>query len=144
MEINGADKSIKKNPTDIPVGLFDRIIGAIKREKEFKNTKKILILFFVFLIVSCIAAPFSSLVFFHQMKNSGLMSFLSMISTDFFSVLSSWKEFGLALLESIPIIGIIVFVLNIALALFTIRLFLRKKQFLLRYLIHNLNNKKLI
>ncbi len=144
MEKTGANKSVQNQSTEPPVGLFDRIIIAIKKEQESEHTKKTLIIFLALLVISCFAAPFSSLMFFNQVKNSGIVSFLSMIPTDFFLVLSSWREFGSALLESVPIVGIAIFTLNIILTLFAIRLFLHKKQFLLKYLIHSLINKKLI
>lgn len=132
-------KSVKlfgySEPAEPSAGFFDRIICAIKNEQEFRHTKRLFFAFLMLLIISCAAAPFSSLMFISQIKDSGILHFLSMIVSDFALIISSWKIFGLALLESLPIIGIIIFVLNIALALFTIRLFLHKKQFLFKYLL---------
>ena len=118
-------------------GLFDKIIFTIRREQEFKNTKRILLLFFGLLVISVICAPITWTILAEQIKSSGISYFISMAVNDFGSVIKVWKYFGLAIVDSLPIAGIIVFAINIALVPFTIRLFLHKKQYLFRYLLHN-------
>ncbi len=118
-------------------GLFDRIISAIRREQELRRTKRIFFLFFSLLIISLSAAPFSWTILVKQVENSGTLFFISTAISDFGSFLAFWQDFVLAIFESLPIVGIILFATNIALAIFTLRLFLYKKQFLFKYLTNN-------
>jgi len=122
-------------PLEPPPGLFDRIILAIKQEQEFQHTKRLAFGFLALLIVSLASAPFSWSLFASQMQNSGILYFISTAAADLGASLALWQDFGLAIVESLPIAGIIVFVLNMILAVFTVRLFLYRKRLLLRYLI---------
>ena len=123
-----------------PAGLFDRIIAAIKREQELRHSKRLLFGFLILLVLSFIATPLSWTMFVNQVKTSGVLYFISMAVSDFGTFLNYWKDFSLAILESLPITGIIAFVVSIGLALFTLRLFLYKKRLLLDYLMHSFNN----
>lgn len=127
----------RSKPTELSVGLFDRIIAAIKREQEFQHTKRLLFGFLFLLVISVAAAPFSWTILAKQVESSGILYFISMATNDLQTFFVFWQDFSLAILESLPILGIIVFAINIALMLFTLRLFLHKKQFLFRYLMHN-------
>ncbi len=127
-------------PAAPDAGLFDRIIFAIRQEQELQNKKRLLFVFFGLLLVSLAAAPFSWTILAKQMESSGMIYFISAAVNDFGAFLALWQSFGLAILESLPIVGLIAFVINMALALFTLRLFLRKKQFLLKYLTQNFNH----
>jgi len=123
-----------------PAGLFDRIIAAIKREQELRHSKRLLIGFLLLLILSFIATPLSWTMFVNQAKTSGILYFISLAVNNFSGFLTYWKDFSLAILESLPITGIIAFVISIGMALFTLRLFLYKKRLLLGYLVHSFNN----
>jgi len=124
-------------PAEPPAGLFDRIILAIKREQELQRTKRLLFSFLFLLVVSFISTPFSWTMLVSQVKSSGIIYFISTAVSDFGTFLAFWKDFGLAIAESLPVAGITVFVLNMILAVFTIRLFLYKKRLLVGYLLHN-------
>ena len=124
-------------PAEPPAGLFDRIILAIKREQELRRTKRLLFSFLFLSVVSLIATPFSWTMLVSQVKSSGIIYFISTAVSDFGTFLAFWKDFGLAIAESLPVAGITVFVLNMILAVFTIRLFLYKKRLLVGYLLHN-------
>lgn len=129
------DRNYRKEP---PKGLFDRIISAIKQEQELRHSKKLLFGFLILLVVSFIATPLSWSMFVSQVKSSGIIYFISAAASDFNAFLGLWQDFSLAILESLPITGIIAFALSIGMALFTLRLFLYKKRLLINYLIHNL------
>lgn len=129
---------VDKKPA-MRTGLFDRIIFAIRQEQEFRNSRKIFFLFFSLLVVSVASAPFSWQILSEQIENSGIYYFASLIISDLGSVLAFWQDFSLAILESLPIVAIIMFVINIALAVFTLRLFLYKKQYLFKYLMRSFN-----
>lgn len=127
-------------PVEPSAGLFDRIVTAIKKEQELRHSKRLLFGFLVLLVLSFVATPLSWTMFVNQVKTSGILYFISAAITDFGTFLSYWKDFGLAILESLPITGIIAFAISIGLALFTLRLFLYKKRLLLGYLMHSFNN----
>ncbi|MDD2697120.1 MAG: hypothetical protein PHE52_03140 [Candidatus Pacebacteria bacterium] len=115
-------------------GLFDRIILAIRREREARQTRKLLFSFLFILVVSCIATPLSWMMLINQAKDSGIFYFISTAVSDLGTFFILWQDFSLAILESLPITGIIAFTISIGLAFFTIRLFLYKKRLLLGYL----------
>ena len=118
-------------------GLFERIISAIKREQELRRTKRLLFGFLFLLIASFIATPLSWTILVSQMENSGILYFVSAAVSDFGTFLTLWQDFGLAILESLPILSIAAFAISVGLALFTFRLFLYRKKLLLNYLFHN-------
>jgi len=122
-------------PAEPAAGLFDRIILAIKREQELQKTKRLLFGFLSLLIVSFISMPFSWMLLVQQLKNSGILYFISAAISDFGIFLALWQNFALAILESLPIVAIVIFTVNMALVLFTVRLFLYRKRLLLTYLI---------
>jgi len=121
-------------PSQPPKGLFDRIIAAIRQEQERQKTRRILFGFFSLLIVSFIMAPFSWKLLLEQISNSGVLYFISAAISNFGTFLVFWQDFGSAILESLPIAAIAVFIINITLILFTVRLFLHRKKLLLSYL----------
>jgi len=124
-------------PQEPPAGLFDRIILAIKREQELRHTKRLLLGFLFLLVISFIATPLSWTMLVSQAGNSGILYFISTAVSDFRVFITLWQDFGLAILESLPITGIIAFTISIGVALFTLRLFLHRKRLLWGYLIHN-------
>ncbi len=124
-------------PAEPPAGLFDRIILAIKREQESQHTKRLLFGFLFLLVVSLIATPLSWIMLVNQIESSGISYFISTALSDLGTFFAIWQDFSLAILESLPIVGMIAFTISIGMALFTLRLFLYKKRLLLGYLIHN-------
>ncbi len=124
-------------PAEPPAGLFDRIILAIKREQELRHTKRLLFGFLSILVVSFIATPLSWAILVNQIEGSGVSYFISAALSDFGTFLTLWQDFGLAILESLPIMGMVALAISIGMALFTLRLFLCRKRLLLGYLIHS-------
>jgi len=120
-----------------PLGLFERIILAIKKEQEMRQSKKLLVEITILLIVSAVATPISFFVLLNQIQSSGILYFISAAITDAATFLKMWKDFVLATLESLPILGLLFFSLSIGIALFTLRLFLYKKKLLFRYLFNH-------
>jgi len=68
------------------------------------------------------------------MESSGIFYFVSTTISDFGVFLTLWQDFGLAILESLPLMGMMVFAISLGISVFTLRLFLYKKRLLLRYL----------
>jgi hypothetical protein len=126
-------------PKEPPAGLFDRIILAIKWEQELQHTRRLLFSFLFLLVASFIATPLSWTILQNQVENSGILYFVSAALSDFGTFLTLWQDFGLAIAESLPVAGLTVFVLNMILVVFTIRLFLYKKRLLVGYLLRGFN-----
>ncbi len=120
-----------------PVGLFDRIILAIKREQELQQTKRLLFGFLSLLLISLSVMPLSGAMLVSQIKSSGISYFISAAINDLGTFFSFWQDFSLAILESLPIIGIMTFLLSLAISVFTLRLFLHRKRLLLGYLMQS-------
>jgi len=125
-------------PKEPPAGLFDRIIFAIKRERELRQTRKILFGFLALLAVSLFIMPVSGMMFINQIKNSGAFYIISAAFRDIRMFVESWQDFGMAILESLPIAEIAVFAVSVSMAVFTLRLFLHRKKLLLGYLTQKL------
>ena len=124
-------------PAEPPVGLFDRIILAIKREQEVQYTKRLLFSFLFLLVASFIAIPLSWSILISQIESSGISYFISTALSDFGTSLVLWKDFSLAVLESLPLTGMVAFAISLGMSIFTLRLFLYRKRLLLGYLIHS-------
>ena len=121
-------------PAKPPAGLFDRIILAIKREQELRRTRRLVFGFAGLLIVSFVAIPFSWTMLVNQIESSGISYFVSTAVSDFGTFLVLWQDFSLAILESLPLTGMIAFAISLSLSVFTLRLFLHRKRLLLGYL----------
>lgn len=124
-------------PKEPPVGLFDRIILAIKQERELRHTKRLLFGFLSLLIVSFIATPLSGAMLVKQVGSSGISYFISIAISDLETFFTLWQDFSLAILESLPIGSMIVFLFSLAVSVFTLRLFLRRRRLLLGYFIQS-------
>lgn len=122
-------------PPEPPAGLFDRIILAIKREQEARNSRRLVFGFLALLAISFITAPFSWAFFFDEISNSGVLQFIYVAASDFNAFLSLWPDSALAIGESLPVMGITLFIINMIIAVFTFRLFMYKKRLLVGYLI---------
>jgi hypothetical protein len=70
------------------------------------------------------------------MVESGILQFISVAMSDLGIFLSIWPDSVVAVAESLPVTGIVLFTVNMILAVFTLRLFLYKKRLLVGYLFH--------
>ncbi|MDD4996062.1 MAG: hypothetical protein PHW15_01100 [Patescibacteria group bacterium] len=122
------------NSQEPPVNIFDRIILLIQQEKERKRTKKILFIFSILFVISLIITPLSFNIFINQIKDSGITYFFSTAFNDLDVFIALWQDFSLAILESLPLMGLLTFVFSLAVFLFTFRLFFRRKKLLIDYL----------
>lgn len=132
-------KEFAGNPAKPSAGLFDRIILAITQEKEFQKTKKLLIGFVSLLCVSLLLIPFSFMYLLHQWNSSHVTYFISIATENMNMFFALWQDILLSVLESLPLLSIFLFSINLALLVFTIRLFLYKKGLLLKYVRHNVS-----
>jgi hypothetical protein len=130
-------------PAEPSVGLFNRIILAIKQEKELQETKRRLFGFSALLVISLIVTLLSGTMLAIQLKNSGILYFISATFSDFETFLVLWQDFSLAILESLPLAGILFFTISLGISIFTLRLFFYRKRLLLGCLMQSfaLKNK---
>ncbi len=125
-------------PPEPPAGLLDKILLAIKREQELRHTKRLALSFLALLIISVSAAPFSWAFFSDEAMSSGITQFLSIAVNDIGTFLSLWPDSFMAVAESLPIMSFALFIINITLAVFTLRLFLHRKRLLINYFMHGM------
>lgn len=128
-------------PKEPPAGLFDRIILAINEEQELRHTKRLLFGFFSLLPVSLVATPLSGAMLVKQTESAGISHFISAAVSDLETFFALWQDFVLAVLESLPIAGIVSFLLSLTLSVFTLRLFLRGRGLLFGYLRQSFNSQ---
>jgi hypothetical protein len=80
---------------------------------------------------------YGAVVHYDDISIAGIFYFISAAASDFGVFFALWQDFGSAILESLPVAAITVFTINVALILFTVRLFLHRKKLLLSYLTNN-------
>jgi len=108
--------------------LLSKVLVAI-RKQEIRQRNQKMIGFLLLSLVTAFTIPFTSQILLNQINNSGIAYFLGSIVNDFHSFLSFWQEFILAILESLPITGFLVFAVSLEAFIVTFRLFLREKTF---------------
>lgn len=123
-------------PASCPAGLFDQIILAVAKECELKQTRNILFAFLFLLLASLIALPFSYAFLSTQWRVLGTGYFIGTAIGNAGAFFSLWQNFMFSIIETLPFVGIVLFSINIALLLFTIRLFLHRQGALLKYFQH--------
>ncbi len=129
--------NICENSLESTGGIFDNIILAIKSEKERRQTKHLLMFFLLLFFISLAALPFSFRFLLSQWNSSGVSYFISNAMENFAMFSNLWQDFMLSILESLPIMGLVFFAINVGAILFSIRLFLYKKGLLLNYVKHS-------
>jgi len=117
-----------------PVSLLERIMLAIKAEQEKRHSKKLVYGFCFLLIISLVATPLSVIIFSQQLQSSGILYFMATALSDWGALIALWPDFILAILESLPLISLTSLLISLAIACFTLRLFLYRKKLLLHYL----------
>ena len=85
-----------------PAGLFNRIMARIREEEQILSIKKRLFLFSAAVLISAGALIPAVRAFQTEFSQSGLFQFLSLLFSDLRSVIANWRDFGLAILESLP------------------------------------------
>ena len=120
-------------PFEPPGGLFEKVLLAIKKEKEFQRKKRLSFVFGILFIFSIFSVPFSAKLLIEQISISGTFYFLVTALNDFENFLLFWQDFILAIAESLPIMTITFFVINITILLFILRFFLNNRKLLVEF-----------
>lgn len=126
------EKNLKNlKPINPPEDLFKKIILAIRKEEKLKKRRNFLIRFSFLLTLSIVSLTFSGKLLMNEIKNSGIIYYFSVLIENLNIFFKIWQNFSLAILESLPVTVITIFIANIIIFLFTIRLFLLKIKMLL-------------
>ena len=86
--------------------LYDRIINRINRQEKLTRLKKRLILQSSGLLLSFFIFIPLAIKLYADIVRSGLMQFLSLLSTDFNIVMANIGDYTLTILESAPIVSL--------------------------------------
>ncbi|MDP2708709.1 MAG: hypothetical protein Q8O93_01480 [bacterium] len=82
--------------------LYDRIINRINREQELADLKKRLILQSAGFFITLPAFLFLGWKLLADLADSGIMRYLSLLSSDFNIIMANLEDYALGLLESAP------------------------------------------
>jgi len=116
-----------------PPALLGKVMLHLEREKKLVIIKRKVALFSAGLIFSVLALIPAFKMVWDGVASSGFTQFLSLLFTDSGVVMAYWQSFGLTLLESLPVLSIIIFLAIIFILLESVR-FLSKNI----RIIHNL------
>ena len=119
-------------PVEPPGDLFERVVFAIQKEQQLQRKRRQLFGFSIALL-ALFALPFSSLLLTNQIKESGIFYFFASLFMDWNLILALGKEYLLAILESLPIVGITIFLGNLVFILFAWRILITNKTYALTF-----------
>lgn len=109
-------------PNEPPAGLLDKIMARIRQEQSRIIARR-LILASVALFAS-LGAFIPAINFLQkEFAQSGFWEFLSLIFSDLRTVIANWQDFGFALLESLPAMGLVAFLAALLVALWSLKRF---------------------
>ncbi len=91
-----------------PIELFERIIMRIHKEERVLVLRRV-ILFSITLVVSVVGFFPALNMLISDFNQSGFLNFLSLIFSDFPTVVKYWQSFAMILLESLPALSLALF-----------------------------------
>ncbi|KKR91756.1 MAG: hypothetical protein UU95_C0003G0036 [Parcubacteria group bacterium GW2011_GWC2_42_12] len=106
MNQNGSPYRINNMLIEPSADLYDRIINRISREQKLMILKRRLILRSAGLLLSSFVFIPLTFKLYADIVQSGLMQFLSLLSTDLNIVMANVGDYTLTLLESAPIVSL--------------------------------------
>lgn len=93
---------------ELPAGLFEKIIKRIHKEERLLVLRRV-VLFSVTLAGSGVAFFPALNMLLSDFNQSGFLRFFSLTFTDFSTVMTYWKSFSMALLQTLPAISLALF-----------------------------------
>ncbi len=106
---------------DLPKKLKKNIILLIQKE-EYAYARKYVLMASMLGIISFIGGAFSLRYVFQGFVQSSFYSYASLLFSDPDILLQFWREFGLSLVETIPLFEITTLLVTIAILLLSIRI----------------------
>ena len=116
--------------------LAEKILGKIKQAQK-RKAKIRLAVFAVVSVLSVVALVPAGYWLWQDVSQSGFFQFVSLLFSDFGMVLAYWHNFVLAVLESLPVLSLIVFSGVAVLLLESIRSLSRNIKIIDFHLINN-------
>jgi hypothetical protein len=121
-------KALTKARYDCEIDLNDNIWCAIIAQN--KKTVRIKLWFFSGAVfTSLVLLVPMSVVFSRNLANSGFYEYFSLMFSDMKSVTSLWREFGLLLADSLPIMNIVTLMILIFVFLWSLRYIMKQVMF---------------
>ena len=108
-------------PTKPPKRLFWVVIERLKLEKNLKIFKEKFSIFLVVLIISIVLVAAAFFIFNSELAESESSSLFSLLFSDTGIVLLHYKNFVFAVLESMPIVSIIISLTALILVMISLR-----------------------
>lgn len=86
--------------------LFSKVMNRLKAEKRLRQIRRRVFIFSAIFVLSCLAFVPAVIYAWREFESSGFGSYFSLIFFDFKTIASSWQEYILTLLESLPVFGL--------------------------------------
>jgi len=109
------------SPIKPPKRLFRVIIKRLKIEKNLKLFKEKFSVFSALLAISIILVAAAILLFNYDLKDSESVSLISLLFLNTRIIIAHFQYFAMAVLESMPIMSIIIFIVSITLVMIFLR-----------------------
>ena len=101
---------------DPPQGLFKKIIGKIDQERLMYAKHRMVLIWVCF--ASSIGALVAAFIWMRSaFADSGSEEFLSLIFSDFDAIIAHWQSYVIAVLESLPIVNMVAFLIAVLIVL---------------------------
>jgi hypothetical protein len=110
------------NDVEPPKGFGDLLVSEINN-LEVKRNKTRLIFGSIVSIASLFALLPSVIYTFSELAQSNFYNYLSLLSSDWQTVMSNWKIFMISLLESVPILPLIFTLVSILFLVVSVKVF---------------------
>ena len=110
-------------------GLYEKILQKIEIKRMLVSRHRFFV-FLILLILSLVAVVPVVKMLISDFSSSGFIQFFSLMFSDSSIILSHWKTFVLTLLESLPIVSTVLFLILLFIALESIRSMSRDIKFL--------------
>lgn len=108
MNIQGLSSKNDFEENNLPQGLFEMILMQIRHERLMRIKRQLVVIWLSLIITLGAAIPL-----FRSMEasfvESGSIQMISLIFSDFGIMMADWQNFCVAILESLPIMSIAVF-----------------------------------
>ncbi|TAN33030.1 hypothetical protein EPN28_03445 [Patescibacteria group bacterium] len=105
--------------------LLDKVMNRIQKERVFLALRRKLVIFFASTLCSAVALVGALRLAGRGFAESGFFKFFSLLFSDFGSVYAYWQDFAWSLLESLPVMGLIILLAAVLALLISLRLFVR-------------------
>lgn len=115
-----------------PAGLLAKVMERIKLEQE-KRIRRRLWLFSASSALSLIALVLTFQMAKAEFSESGFLNFFSLLFSDFGVIISYWRNFLASLLESLPVISLMLFLGSLLLFINSLKPMVRNMKLFLRF-----------